>query len=140
MAWWIWLIAGIGLLAAEVATPGMFVSLFFGLGAMAVAVLVGLDVGGPDWLQWVLFPILSLLLLAAFRQTLLGRMGTTRKVQNLVGEAAVALEDIPMHGRGKVELRGTTWSAENLSDYKLSRGQACRVEAVNGITVSVRPD
>jgi membrane protein implicated in regulation of membrane protease activity len=40
---------------------------------------------------------------------------------------------------GKVELRGSSWSARS-ARAALARGQRCRVERVDGLTLWVRPE
>jgi inner membrane protein len=139
MQWWMWLIGGIALLALETVTPGTFVAFFFGVGAILIAGIAGLGLEA-DWLQWVLFPLVSLMLLAVFRRRIQSRLGRrdARKVDTLEGESVVALEDIAPQQIGKVELRGSPWNAKNLSDYKLARGAKARVETVSGVTLGVR--
>jgi inner membrane protein len=39
---------------------------------------------------------------------------------------------------GKVELRGSSWSAQNVSPSPLTSGQRCRVEKVDGLMLLVR--
>jgi membrane protein implicated in regulation of membrane protease activity len=38
---------------------------------------------------------------------------------------------------GKVELRGTTWTAHNDGPVPLARGQRCRVTRVDGLTLGI---
>ena len=59
MQWWHWAVLGLALGLLELATPGGFFILFFGIGALLVSVLVMLGIAGPLWLQWTLFPVLS---------------------------------------------------------------------------------
>ncbi|HEY0593484.1 MAG TPA: NfeD family protein, partial [Thermoanaerobaculia bacterium] len=66
--------------------------------------------------------------------------GGPDEVDTLVGEAAEASEPIDPHGRGKAELRGTTWTAQNLSDQPLARGARCVVERVEGLTLFIKPE
>jgi inner membrane protein len=140
MSWWLWAVVGFALLVVEILTPGLFVSLFFGIGALAVAVLVLINVGGPDWLQWVIFPVVSLIAIALFRRSLMSRFKVAgHEVDSLVGDIATPLDNIAARGQGKVELRGSTWTAENVSDYQINRGQRCKVTAVNGLVVGIRP-
>ena len=40
MVWWLWVVVGLGLLAFEMAMPGGFFALFFGVGALLVGGLV----------------------------------------------------------------------------------------------------
>jgi membrane protein implicated in regulation of membrane protease activity len=58
----------------------------------------------------------------------------------MVGEVAVVLEEVPAGGVGKAELRGTSWSARSQATAPLPRGQHCRVEKVEGLTLWIRPE
>ena len=76
MLWWHWAVLGLVLAALELASPGGFFIIFFGVGALVVGLLTFLGVGGPAWLQWLLFTILSLAALKLFRDPLLRHMRT----------------------------------------------------------------
>jgi membrane protein implicated in regulation of membrane protease activity len=140
MAWWLWAIAGIALLAVELSAPGGLFALFFGIGALAVAPLAAFGLG-PVW-QWLLFSAISLASLALLRRTLLDRIqvrpGGT--VDGLVGEAAVPLGDVPPGGEGRAELRGVPWTVRAPAGVALRAGQRCTVERVEGVTLWVRPE
>jgi membrane protein implicated in regulation of membrane protease activity len=142
MEWWIWILLGLLLLLAELLTPGGFYIIFFGIGAVVVGVLAGLNAAGPLWFQFILFSILSVLTLWLFREKLLQlTQGERRKnVDSLVGETAVATEEIHLNAVGKAELRGTSWNARNVGDKPLTRGQRCIVERVEGLTIFVRAE
>lgn len=139
--WWVWLLLGLFLLLAEALTPGGFFLLFFGLGAILVGALAGFGAGGPLWTQVLVFTVASVVGLLAFRPPLMRRFQVTapgRPVDSLVRETAVVTEEIGPHGFGRVELRGTPWSAKNLDEATLRQGQRCRVEHVDGLTLWVR--
>ena len=142
MPWWTWMLLGLGLLALEIATPGGFFVLFFGVAALAVGLLVGIDAGGPPWVQWLLFSLVSIGSLVLFRGRLLRGMAggseSPRSVDSLIGEEAVLLEDLPPGGVGKAELRGTAWNARNAAPRPLARGSRARVERVDGLTLWLR--
>lgn len=143
MGWWLWVLLGLGLLALEMATPGGFFALFFGVSALVVGVLVGAGAGGPAWMQWLLFSVLSVAALLTLRRPLQTRLnvgGSGRPVDSLVASTAVALEDLAAGGIGKVELRGSAWSARNNGDRALARGQRCTVEKVDGLMLWVRAE
>jgi len=142
MQWWIWLLFGFGLLVAELLTPGGFYLMFFGISALVIGVLTSASASGPTWLQWMVFSVLSVLSILLFRRPMLERFGpkTGGDVDSLVGERARALDVIPALAEGKVELRGSTWSARNESELAIAIGQACRVEGVQGLTLRVRPE
>lgn len=144
MIWWHWLLLGFALLAAEMATPGGFYLLFIGLAALTVGTLAGLDLVASTWLQWLLFSALAVVSLLLFRGPLLARIkGPARPsadVDTFVGETALLLEDLPVHGLGKVELRGTTWTARNAGKTDLIKGRRVTVTRVDGLTLWVRGD
>ncbi len=141
MVWWLWLLFGLGLLAVEAATPGGFVALFFGIGAIVVGLLVAAGLADAAWLQWLLFSGLSVVSLALLRRPLKARLqleGSAADVDSLVGEEAVLLEDLAVGSVGKVELRGSSWSARAAGAGPLPRGYRGRVERVEGLTLWVR--
>jgi inner membrane protein len=144
MVWWNWLLLGLVLLAAEMATPGGFYILFFGLAALIVGALSGLELLNTAWLQWFLFSILSIISLFLFRNSLLVWMKTREPVgeavDSMVGELAVLTEDLLPGNLGKVELRGTTWSARNTGQTVLMKGHRARVERVDGLTLWIKPE
>ena len=142
MEWWIWILLGLVLLLAELVTPGGFYFIFFGSGAVVVGVLAGLGAGGPVWLQILLFSILSLVSLWLFREKLLKltEQAPDQKIDTLVGETAVASDEIPINGIGKVELRGTAWNARNTGGRPLKNGERAKVERVEGLMLFVQPE
>jgi len=141
MAWWIWILLGLGLLFVELATPGSFVAFFFGLSGIVVGVLVALGWAGPGWVHWLLFSALAIMMLALLRGPLNARLnlrGSGRPVDSLVGEGGVVLDEVPEGGVGKVEVRGSSWNVR--ASQALKKGQRCRVERVDGLTLWVRPE
>ena len=139
MVWWLWVVAGFGLLGCELLTPGGFFFFFFGLGAVVVGALTWAGVAGPPWLQWFLFTLVSLVCLLPLRSRLLHWMGTgpdaAASVDTLVGQLAVLLDDLPPGELGKAELRGTAWNVRNADQRALRRGQRGKVTRVDGLTL-----
>jgi inner membrane protein len=84
--------------------------------------------------------VVSLLL---FRGMLVRRLkrpsSATADVDSIVGEFATLSDDLAAHWTGRAAMRGTQWNVKNVSDEPLSRGQRCRVERVEGITLFVGP-
>jgi membrane protein implicated in regulation of membrane protease activity len=143
MAWWIWILIGLGLLALEAASPGGLFAAFFGLSALVVGGLAAFGLAGPLWAQWALFTVLALVALAVLRGPLRARLnvdGATKAVDQLADQTATALEDLPAGGVGKVELRGSSWSGRNGGSALIAKGARCRVERVDGLTLWVRPE
>ena len=141
--WWHWVAVGLVLAGLELAAPGGFYIIFFGLAALAVGLLVFFDAAGPLWTQLLLFSVLSTAFLMVFRNPIMRRMKLDRgtdDVDSLTGEPAKALEDLAPGDNGRVELRGSTWSARNGSETAIARGSRVRVVAVDRLTVVVIPE
>jgi membrane protein implicated in regulation of membrane protease activity len=139
MAWWIWVLVGIGLLVVEMVTPGGLFALFFGVGALCTAIVAALGAG--DTAQWLLFTAISVVLLATLRRTLHERLRRAGEpVSEIVGEEVVLLGEIPAGGEGQAELRGVPWKARAASGDPLRAGQRCRVERIEGLTLWVRAE
>lgn len=141
MPWWLWLLLGIVLAALELASSGGFYLIFFGVSAMFIGLMAAIGLGGPLWLQWLVFTLLSVVLLLAFRRPILRMLNAdTGPVDSLVGQIAVPVEAIPPGVVGRAELRGSTWAARNLHSAELARGQRCRVERVDGLMLFLQPE
>lgn len=140
MSWWLWILLGIALLVVEMLTPGGLFALFFGVGALATAVVSLL--GAPETVQWLAFTILSIVLLATLRHSLQEKLRgrPAAPIDSLVGEEVVLLGEIPAGGEGKAELRGVPWTARVASGIALRAGQRCKVERVEGLTLWVRAE
>jgi membrane protein implicated in regulation of membrane protease activity len=141
MTWWLWLVLGLVLLASEIFTPGAFFVFFFGLAAIVVGLVV-VGGGAPDWLQWGLFSLLSILSVVFLRRPLLARIMPVGRedlaVDSLVGEVATLLQDLPPGAIGKAELRGSSWTAKNVDARPLARGERSVVAQVDGLVLSLR--
>lgn len=138
MTWWIWVLLGLVLLAAELATPGGFFAIFFGLGALVVGVLVWLGWAESPPLQWLLFSVLSILGVAVFRRPLMRALKLDhpmKAVDSIQGEDAIVVEEVAPGGTGKAELRGASWTARTDGSETLAKGRRCRVERVEGLTL-----
>jgi inner membrane protein len=139
MSWWIWIVIGFLLLCVEFASTTLHIGLF-AVGAFVVGIVVAL--GADISLAWqiVLFTAVSIFTFFFVRPPLMRKLRLNEKkvVDSLVGEQAMALEDIGAGGNGRAEMRGTTWSARNIGETDLIRGQRCIVAAVEGLVLHVR--
>ena len=141
MPWWLWLLLGLVLAALELASAGGFYLIFFGVSALFIGLMAAIGLAGPFWLQWLVFTILSVILLLAFRRPILKMMNVdTGPVDALVGQIAVAEDAIAAGGIGRAQLRGSSWAARNLHSAELARGQRCRVEQVDGLMLCLLPE
>ena len=139
MSWWIWVLIGFALLAMELTAASLHVG-FFAVGAVVVGLLLLFGVDLSIAWQLVIFTVVSLAAFFFVRPVLVRKLKLDQKkvVDTLVGEQAMAMEEIPVQGVGKAEMRGTTWSARNVGETVLNRGQRCVVAGVDGLVIHVR--
>ena len=143
MTWWLWAALGLVLGAIELATPGGFFVIFFGVAALVVGVAQLAGLGLPAWGQWLAFPVLAIIALRLFRRPLLARLQLSAAdgtMDTLVSEIATPTGSIAPGDFGRAELRGTVWAAHNVSAGTVIPGQRCRVVAVNGLQLDIRPE
>ena len=143
LLWWHWLVIGLLLVLAELATPGGFYVIFFGLAAIIVGLLSALGVAGPMWTQLLLFSVVSVVSLVLFRARLLAMMQVDPQapaVDSLVGEIGQLEGAIAPGQIGRIEVRGAAWTARNATSSELPRGMRCRVVRVNGLMLEVEPE
>ena len=143
MLWWHWIVIGLVFAVIELAGPGGFFIIFFGVGAVVVGALELAGLAGPLWFQWLLFSFVSVVSLLLFRNPLLRRLRLNEaapKVDALEGEIAVPKDDIPPGAVGRAELRGSQWSARNTGTTTLGRGQRCVVTKVDGLMLHIAPE
>jgi membrane protein implicated in regulation of membrane protease activity len=143
IAWWHWFALGLILIALEMAAAGGFYIIFFGIAAVIVGTLVLAGVGGSVWVQLLLFSILSVVSLLFFRSPMMRWLNLDRggvDVDSLVGETAVAKEAIEPGAIGRVELRGTAWTARNRGRQPLTTGDRCVVVGVDRLTLFVEAE
>src|SRR5205085_4792551 len=139
MSWWLWILIGFALLAAEFAASTLHIGLF-AVGAFVVGLLVAAGVELPLWAQLVTFTGVSLVSLFFIRPWLVRKLKLNEKkiVDTLIGEQAIVLEDIAAGAAGRAEMRGSTWSARNIGETNLTRGQRCVVERVEGLVIHIK--
>ena len=96
--------------------------------------------GVPVWIQWVVFAVLSTVLLILafkyFRKLILKDQGKKRTdTDRLIGELARVEEDINnLEMRGAVKIGGQIWSARMSDDNETAKtGELVRVESISGV-------
>lgn len=143
MSWWAWLILGIGLLGLEMfVIDAQFYLVFLGVAA-AVVGLFGLGgVALPAWAQWLVFSVLSIATMLAFRKRIYEMVrGRSGHVQQRVtsGDKVV----VPMrleHGQEcRVEYRGSSWTARNVAPLAIQAGAEAEIVMVDELTLHLRP-
>jgi len=138
-AWVVWAIVSVLLAVGEIFTPGLFF-----LGPIAVATLaatITAAIGGPIWLQIVVFGAGSFaslgLLRPIARQHLKMPYAIRTGTAALEGAKAVVLQRVDGRG-GRVKIGGEEWSARSyMSDESFDVGTEVEVAQIQGATALV---
>lgn len=137
----LWAIAGLILLIAEFAAPGLIL-FFFGVGALLVALVCAVaDISLNA--QLILFAVTSVASLLVLRkwlkQVFFGNLKSSNANQSnldsVVGHTAEVVEAISPDRPGRVELNGTNWKAE--ADESIEAGVRVLIEAQNSLVLKV---
>ncbi len=135
--WWHWAVAGIALILAELAVPA-FVLIWFGLGALLVALILALHANIALTAQLAIWLIASVVMVALwFRVFKPGqhktRIGTADA--EVIGEVGLLSRPVAPFEKGEVRfqkpLLGTdVWPC--IADETIEAGQRVKVLAVEG--------
>lgn len=141
VAAYVWLALLIIFGIVEAATAAL-TSIWFAAGALAGTVAALL--GGPLWLQILLFLAVSAATLAATRP-LVRRYVDSRKVPTnvgrLIGQTARVTEDIDnIAGTGAVYIDGKTWSARSTDGASIPKDTLISVQRVEGVKLIVEKE
>lgn len=135
-----WLVALIIFAVAEAATVGL-VSLWFAGGALVALIVAG--VGGPIWLQIVLFLAMSCIMLALLRpmvRKISVPHRTRTNADRHLGQTALVTEEINnLKEVGAVRLDGVVWSARSESGQVIPVDTLITVQRIQGVKVWVTP-
>lgn len=138
---YIWLTLLIIFGIVEAATAAL-TSIWFAAGALAATAAALL--GGPLWLQILLFLAVSAAALAMTRP-LVRRYVDSRKVPTnvgrLMGQTARVTENIDnIAGTGAVYIDGKTWSARSADNVPIEKDTLIRVERIEGVKLIVKKE
>jgi membrane protein implicated in regulation of membrane protease activity len=140
MEWWAWIAVGAVLLGSELGfVDAQFYLVFVGASALVVGVL---DLAGllpAVWMQWLLFAVLAVFSMVAFRRRIYARM--RRKLPDMkqgpVGETVVLPAALPPGETCRLEYCGSSWNAVNGGNSPIAAGGRARIDRVNGLTLVV---
>ena len=135
--WWHWAVAGIALILAELAVP-TFVLIWFGLGALLVAVVLALHAGIGLTAQLAVWLVASVAMVALWfrvfkpgqRKT---RIGTADA--EVIGETGLLTRAVAPFEKGAVRFQKPLLGADVwpcIADETIEAGQRVKVLAVEG--------
>jgi membrane protein implicated in regulation of membrane protease activity len=138
-AWVVWAVVTVLLAIGELFTPGLFF-----LGPIALATLastVAAAVGGPVWLQIVVFGAGSFASLGLLRPIARAHLRMPHAIRTgtaaLEGAKAIVLQRVDSRG-GRVKIGGEEWSARSyLAEETFDVGSEVEVAQIQGATALV---
>jgi membrane protein implicated in regulation of membrane protease activity len=144
MPWWAWLVLGIGLLGVEMLViDAQFYLVFIGLSAAVVGLLGLAGSNLPDWMQWLVFSALAVVAMIAFRKRLydvVRNRGGHVDERLTVGDRVVIASRLDPEQSGRVEYRGSNWTARNTGSEPIEAGREAVITSIDGLTLHVRAE
>jgi membrane protein implicated in regulation of membrane protease activity len=138
-AWVAWAIVAVLLAVGEIFTPGLFFLGPIALAALASTVVAA--VGGPVWLQIVVFGVGSFAAVGLLRPIARRHLTMPRAIRTgaaaLEGAKAVVLQRVDGRG-GRVKIGGEEWTARSyVPDEEFDVGTEVEVVQIQGATALV---
>lgn len=138
--WWMWLAAGVGLALAELMIAS-FYALWFGLGALVVALLVALNPGFPLVAQLSIWGLASVAMTVAwlkfFPRGDKTRAGTSGE---FIGEIGLLVASVQPFECGRVRFQRPILGSDSwdcVSDTAIQAGERVRLVSVEGSFLKV---
>ncbi|MEL7022965.1 MAG: NfeD family protein [Pseudomonadota bacterium] len=141
MIWWAWLAIGFILLGAEMfMLDAAFYLVFLGVAALITGFSVMSGIPMPEWVQWVMFALLSATTMVLFRERLYKKLrGDPIGFDDQVdGRHVTVLEGVVVGGRTRVEFRGSRWDAVNAGESSLETGEQAIIVKAEGSLLEIR--
>ncbi len=140
--WWHWAVGGIALIIAELAVP-TFVLIWFGLGGLAVALLVAVLPQAGLTTQLSVWLVVSLALVAFWFKLFKPNIHKTRigmSNANVIGEIGLLTHEVTSFQKGEVRFQkpmvgSDVWPC--ISDEPIASGERVKVLAVEGSLLKV---
>ena len=135
-----WLILLACFLVVEAITVGL-TTIWFAGGALVAAIASGLGAG--ILIQWVLFLVISLVLLIFTRPLAVRYMNKgvpKTNVNSLIGERAVVIQKINnLEQSGQVRINDIEWTARTVDDgEEIPTGAVVEIEEIRGVKLIVK--
>ena len=134
----IWVSVLVVLVLGEAVTVGL-TFIWFAIGALGGLITAWL--GGPVWLQVIVFLAVSALALVLVRPLASRFMKTSHSPTNadrVIGQTAIVTEAIDnVEGKGQVNIAGQVWSARSQHDVAIPSGTEVKVLRIEGVKVYV---
>lgn len=137
----VWLVLMVLFLIVEAACAIHLVSIWFAVGSLVAMIAAWL--GGPVWLQILLFVLVSGALLASLWplvRRFINPKVTATNIDSIIGSVGlvtVAIDNVA--AAGQVKLGAMEWTARSTSGETIQEGTLIRVDRIEGVKAFVSP-
>ena len=142
--WWYWMILGFVLVGLELVVPS-FTIIWFGLGALAVGLLLALIPGLPNWVQVLIWALASVAFTVFWFKFLKDRSDHTHaglSKEGIVGESGMIIKGTDdSYQKGTVRFRISLLGADEwtcYADEPLKVGDSVQVIDIEGQILKVK--
>ena len=135
-----WVVVLVVAVVVEIISLGLS-SIWFAGGALVALIIAAL--GGPIWLQVLLFLIVSFLLLIFTRPIAVKYFNKDRvrtNAESIVGKQGIVVSELNnLRGLGQVSVNGQEWSARSADDDQvIYEGSVVEIVAISGVKLICR--
>jgi membrane protein implicated in regulation of membrane protease activity len=137
------MVLGAVLLGAELfAIDAQFYLVFLGVSAALVGLASLFGIVMPEWMQWTVFALLSLISFFTFRKSLYEKIrgGAVGFRETLSGNTVNIKVDLAVGAEARTEFRGTKWTVKNVGAATITAGSRARVVKSEGLTLHVEAE
>lgn len=136
----VWMVIAAVFLILELVTAALC-SVWFTAGALAALAVCAL--GGPGWLQILIFFVVSGVCFALLYPKLKKYVNRTKHATNadmVIGKTCVVTQVIDnVAGTGAVAVGGKTWTARSVTGEAIEEGRLVQAQAIEGVKLMVVP-
>ncbi|MDF2488094.1 MAG: hypothetical protein K0S77_716 [Pseudomonas sp.] len=140
MQWWIWLVAGFGLIVLELMLPTFFI-LWFGIGALLVSLIAYMAPNLQLDMLVLLWVILSSLTTALWFKVFRKKTPDSRwTAASVIGEVGLLTASVSEFQKGRVRFQKPVLGNEEwvcVADVEILSGERVRITAIEGNTARV---
>ncbi len=140
MPWWGWMIIGALLLGSELlGVDAAFYLFFIGVAAMITGLLELACIGLEPWMQWIVFSVISIVLMVFFRKKLYAmlRGDGVGYETGPAGEIVTVEQALEPGQSGRMSYRGTDWTIVNDGNQAIAPGERVRISRVDGLKLNL---
>ena len=136
-----WVILLVVFVVVEAITAQL-TTIWFAAGAAAAIVVEML--GAEQWLQWVVFAVVSAIAVVATRplvKKITAKRMEPTNADRCIGMTAIVTEEIDnVAGKGTAKVGGTAWTARSQNGEVIAQGSQVTVTAIEGVKIIVTPN